>query len=85
MFLPLILIFVIMYFVMFRPQSQRAKKQAEMQKSLKSGDRIVTSSGIVGVVVTVKDKTVSIRSSDAKMEITRSSVAEILESGASES
>ena len=85
MFLPLILIFVIMYFVMFRPQNQRAKKQAEMQKSLKSGDRIVTSSGIVGVVVTVKDKTVSIRSSDAKMEITRSSVGEILESSASES
>ena len=83
--IPMVLIFVIFYFMLIRPQSQQRKKQAETQNALKSGDKIVTASGIVGVVVTVKDKTVSIRSADAKMEVTRSSVTEILESGASES
>ena len=72
---------VMMYFILFRPQQQRAKHQAQLLKSLKSGDKVVTTSGIVGVVITVKDKTVSLRSADAKMEITKSSVAEIIESG----
>ena len=77
----IVLMIVMMYFMMIRPQSQRAKQQAKLIESLKSGDKVVTSSGIVGVVVTVKDKTVSLRSSDAKMEVTKSSVVEILERG----
>jgi preprotein translocase subunit YajC len=77
----IVLMIVMMYFMMIRPQSQRAKQQAKLIGSLKSGDKVVTSSGIVGVVVTVKDKTVSLRSSDAKMEVTKSSVVEILERG----
>jgi len=76
---PMVLIFVIMYFMMIRPQSQQRKRQAKLLETLKSGDKVVTASGIVGVVVTVKDKTVSLRSSDAKMEVTKSSVTEILE------
>jgi len=70
-----------MYFMLFRPQQQRAKQQAKLMANLKSGDRVVTTSGIVGIVISVKDKTVSLRSSDAKMEVTKSSVTEILESG----
>ncbi len=77
----IVLMVVMMYFMMIRPQSQRAKQQAKLIESLKSGDKVVTTSGIVGVVVTVKDKTVSLRSSDAKMELTKSSVVEILERG----
>ena len=77
----IVLIFVMMYFIMIRPQSQRAKQQAKLIASLKSGDKIVTTGGIIGVVVTVKDKTVSLRSSDAKMEVTKASVVEILERG----
>ena len=77
----IVLMIVMMYFMMIRPQSQRAKQQAKLIDSLKSGDKVVTTSGIVGVVVTVKDKTVSLRSSDAKMEVTKSSVTEILEQG----
>jgi len=75
----LILMFVIMYFVLIRPQSVRAKQQTKMQEALKAGDRIVTASGIVGTVISVKDRTVSLRSMDAKMEVTRSSVTDILE------
>jgi preprotein translocase subunit YajC len=81
---PMILIFVIMYFMMIRPQSQQRKRLAQLLATLKSGDKVVTTSGIVGVVVTVKDKTVSLRSADAKMEITKSSVVEILERGGDE-
>lgn len=77
----IVLMIVMMYFMMIRPQSQRAKQQAKLIESLKSGDRVVTGSGIVGVVVTVKDKTISLRSADAKMEVTKSSVVEILERG----
>ena len=69
-----------MYFMLFRPQQQRAKQMAKLMASMKAGDRVVTSSGIVGSVVSVKDKTVTLRSGDAKMEVTKSSVTEILES-----
>jgi preprotein translocase subunit YajC len=76
-----VLVGLMMYFMLFRPQQQRAKQQAKLLSALKSGDKVVTSSGIIGVVITVKDKTVSLRSADAKMEVTKSSVTEILESG----
>jgi preprotein translocase subunit YajC len=75
---PMGLMFVILYFLMIRPQSQQRKKQAELQKNLKPNDRVVTSSGIVGIVISVKDTTVSIRSADAKMEMTRGSILEVL-------
>jgi preprotein translocase subunit YajC len=78
---PMVLVFVVMYFMMIRPQSQQRKAQAKLLETLKSGDKVVTSSGIVGVVITVKDSTVSIRSADAKMEVTKASVVQILESG----
>lgn len=83
-FAPFALLLVVFYFMLIRPQSQQRKRQAQMLESLKSGDRVVTSSGIVGVVITVKDKTVSLRSADAKMEVTKASVTEIVESGAGE-
>ena len=74
-----VLMGVIFYFLLIRPQRTRAKQQEELLKALKSGDKIVTASGIIGVVISVKDKTVSIRSSDAKLEILKSAVSEITE------
>jgi len=79
----LILMAVMMYFILFRPQQQQRKRQEKMLRALKSGDKVVTSSGIVGMIISVKDKTVSLRSADAKMEVTKSSVVEILESSGS--
>jgi preprotein translocase subunit YajC len=78
----MVLMVVMVYFMIFRPQSQQRKRQEKLLQALKSGDKVVTSSGIVGLVITVKDKTVSLRSADAKMEVTKSSVVEILESSA---
>src|SRR6516165_1605905 len=76
---PLILLFVIFYFVLIRPQQKKAKEQAQMLKTVKSGDKIITSSGIIATVVTVKEDSVSIRSADAKLEITKGAIAEIRE------
>lgn len=74
-------LFVIGYFLLIRPQSKRAKEQAALLKTVKPGDKVVTSSGIVGVVVALKDKTVSLRSADTKMEVLKSAIAEITERG----
>lgn len=72
---------VMFYFVLIRPQQKRAKQQAALIKAIKKGDRIVTSSGILGVVLTVKDHSVVIRSEETKLEILKSTVGEITESG----
>jgi preprotein translocase subunit YajC len=73
------IMFVMLYFVLLRPQQKKAKQQESMLKTIKSGDKIVTNSGIVGVVISVKEKTLTIRSADAKFEITKGAVAEITE------
>jgi preprotein translocase subunit YajC len=81
-FAPMILLVVVFYFILIRPQQQRAKQQTRLLSTLKAGDKVVTSSGIVGIVITVKDKAsppaVSIRSADAKFEVTKASITEIL-------
>jgi preprotein translocase subunit YajC len=69
------------YFLLIRPQQKKAKEHTEMLKTVKAGDKIVTSGGVVAVVITVKDKTLNVRSGDAKFEITKSAVAEITERG----
>jgi len=77
---------VAMYLVMFRPQQKKAREHADMLKTLRNGDKVVTSGGVLGVVVGLKDKSVSIRSADTKLEVLKSSVTEIVErSNASES
>lgn len=75
----IVLMIVMFYFVLFRPQQKKAKEHAQLLKSVRPGDKVVTSGGVIGVVITVKEKSVSIRSADSKMEITKSSIAEIFE------
>ena len=53
--LPFVLIFVIMYFLILRPQQKRAKQHQEMVKNLRRGDNVVTSGGLVGKVTKVVD------------------------------
>lgn len=71
----------IFYFLLIRPQSKRAKEHATLMKTLRTGDKITTSSGIIGVVVGLKEKSISIRSADTKLEILKSAVTEITERG----
>src|SRR5262245_38685022 len=76
---PLVLLVVVFYFALIRPQQKKQKEQAQLLKSVRPGDKILTSSGIIGTVVSVKEKSLSIRSADTKLEITKSAVAEITE------
>ena len=76
---PLFLMVFVFYFVFIRPQQKKAKEHNTLMKTIRSGDKIVTSSGIVGIVVSVKEKTVAIRSADTKLEILKSAVTEITE------
>ena len=73
-------IFVLgMWILLIAPQRKKAKELEATLKSLKSGDKVVTNSGILGVVLSIKDKTLSIRSADTKLEILKSSVLEVIE------
>ena len=58
--LPFILIFVIMYFLILRPQQKRVKQHAEMVKNVRRGDTVVTSGGLVGKVVKVMDDEIEV-------------------------
>ena len=54
-FLPLILMFVVLYFLMIRPQTKKAKEHKKMVEELKRGDRVITSGGIIGTVERIID------------------------------
>lgn len=81
MFSLMAFMFLAFYFMMIRPQQKKQKEHAQMLKGVKPKDKILTSGGILGEVITVKEKTVTIRSTDTKLEITKSAIAEILERG----
>ncbi|MBI5639086.1 MAG: preprotein translocase subunit YajC [Nitrospirae bacterium] len=60
-FLPLVLIFVIFYFLLIRPQQKRAKEQKTMLDNLKKGDKVITSGGEYGVIEEVRPNTVTVK------------------------
>jgi preprotein translocase subunit YajC len=70
---------VIFYFVLIRPQQKKAKEHQQLLKTVKAGDKVLTSGGVLGVIITVKEKTVTLRSADTKLEITKSAITEITE------
>jgi preprotein translocase subunit YajC len=72
---------VAMYLLMIRPQQKKAREHDTLVKALRPGDKVVTTSGILGVVLTIKDKSVSLRSADTKLEILKSAIAEVTERG----
>ncbi len=75
---PLALIFIVFYFLLIRPQKQKEKQHQKILEGISKNDEIVTSGGIHGTIVAVKDKTVTLRIDDnVKMEIEKSSVAYI--------
>ena len=76
---------VVMYFIMIRPQQKKAREHDQLLKSLKPKDKIVTSGGVVGIVVSVGERSVTIRSADTKLEVLKSAVTEITERSSGES
>ena len=78
-FVPLIFIFIIMYFVMIRPQKKRQEQQQKLIASLKTGDRVVTNAGIHGLIANVKESTVLVKVADnVKIEMDKSAVTNVL-------
>ena len=75
-FIPLILIFVIFYFFLIRPQQKRVKEHKEMVKHLKRGDEVITSGGIIGKVERVfEDDRIEVEISDGvKVQVIRNTV-----------
>lgn len=78
-FIPLILIFAIMYFLMIRPQQKRAKLHREMVSAMKKGDQIITQGGIIGKVVSVRDDEIEVEiATGVRVRVVRSTVAQVL-------
>ena len=79
-FIPLILIFVIFYFFLIRPQQKRVKDHKAMVESLKRGDEIITSGGIIGTIERVmEDDRIEVNIGDnVKVQIIRSTITSLL-------
>ena len=85
-FAPLIFIGVIFYFLLIRPQQKQRKEQQKLIEALKTGDKVVTSAGIHGLIANVKEKTVLLKVADnVKIEIDKAAVATVLERSSDES
>ena len=74
-FLPMVLLFAAMYFLMIAPQRKKQKEADELQKSLSAGDEVITIGGAHGVVTSVQGTTVMLRMAEGKIEFDRSAVA----------
>jgi preprotein translocase subunit YajC len=75
---PLLLMIPIFYFLLIRPQQQRAKKHAEMLSALKRGDTVVTSGGLIGKVNKVSDTEISIDlAENVRVRVVRSMILEV--------
>ncbi|HEX7878413.1 MAG TPA: preprotein translocase subunit YajC [Candidatus Eisenbacteria bacterium] len=77
--LPIVLIFVIFYFLLIRPQQAQQKKHQEMLKNVKKGDRIITSGGIYGRVVGVGDNDVTVQiAKDVEVQLQKGSITAVV-------
>jgi len=79
-FVPLILIFAIMYFLLIRPQQKKVKEHARMVQELRRGDQVVTAGGLIGKVSKVKDdKEIEVElGTNIKVRVVKSTIAQVL-------
>jgi preprotein translocase subunit YajC len=76
---PFIFLFGVLYFVMILPQQRRQKKWTAMLESLKTGDRVVTSGGLKGTIVALKDDSLHLRvpPDNLRVEVTKASITQV--------
>mgnify|MGYP003619598282 FL=1 len=74
-FAPFLLMFVVIYFFMIRPQQKRAKNEKEFESTLKVGDKIITKSGLHGKVSELADTTVVVETMSGKLKMERSAIS----------
>jgi preprotein translocase subunit YajC len=79
MLLPILLFIPLLYFLMIRPQQRRQKQWQEMLGSIKSGDRVTTSGGIRGIILSIKDDSIIIRVApdNLKLEVAKTAIASV--------
>ena len=77
-FLPLIVMFVIFWFLLIRPQQKRAKVHKQMLAELKRGDHVMTSSGLLGRILEIDDEQVLLESGEAKLRVSRGSIGGVI-------
>jgi preprotein translocase subunit YajC len=76
--LPLVILFVLMYFVLLRPQMKRQKETEKLISSIKTGDRVLAAGGIYGTVANLKEQIVVLKIADnVKIEVSRSSITSV--------
>jgi preprotein translocase subunit YajC len=75
-FAPILIVGIIFYLLIFMPMRKKQKRMESMIAALKNGDKVITSSGIYGVVAGVKDKTFILKIADqVKIEVTKNAIA----------
>ena len=74
-FLPFLLMFVVIYFFMIRPQQKKIKQEKEFESSLKVGDKIITKSGFHGKIAELAEGTAVIETMSGKLKIERSAIS----------
>ncbi len=82
MLLPFILMFVVMYFLILRPQKRKDKDRKSLLSRIKKNDKVVTSGGIHGIIISVRENEVILRVDDAKdvkVKVDRTSIVAVVE------
>ena len=80
--MPILLIFLVMYFLLIRPQMKQQKDMTNMQSKLKKNDEVVTIGGLHGTVVNVKDAAVTLRVDDnVRVDVDKAAVARVVKEG----
>ncbi|WP_424933074.1 preprotein translocase subunit YajC [Amaricoccus macauensis] len=78
-FVPILLIFAIMYFLMIRPQQKKVKEHKAMVEALRRGDQVVTSGGMIGKVTKVADNEVEVEiAPNVKVKIVKGTITQVL-------
>ncbi len=81
-FLPLVIIFVVFYFLLIRPQQKRAKEHKQMVEAISKGDEVVTNGGLLGKVTGVGENFIQIKVSDnVEVKVQRHAVASLMPKG----
>ncbi|RDU67647.1 preprotein translocase subunit YajC [Helicobacter didelphidarum] len=74
-FLPLVVLILVFYFLVFRPQQQQRKRHAEMVTTLKRGDKVITNGGFVCEVIKQEEKFIMVRLGDSQVRLSKDYVA----------
>lgn len=82
MLIPLVLMIVLFYFLLIRPQQKRQKQVQQMQSGLSKGDKIITIGGLHGIVDAIEDNTVILTCGSAKLTFDRNAIRTVLEKNA---